>query len=76
MKTSSHCSAAVKKPNKNLGIIRKGLENKSENILMSYKFMACLNVEFFVQFWLPHDKKGMLKWEKVQRRVTKVIKRL
>lgn len=76
MKTSSHCSAAVKKMNKNLEIIRKKLENKSDNILMSYQFIACPNLEFSVQFWLPHDKKSVLKWEKVQRSVTKTIKRL
>lgn len=61
---------------KNLGIIRKGLETKSENILMSHKFMACPKLEFSVQFWLPHGKKSMLKWDKVQKRVTKMIKRL
>lgn len=65
MKTSSHCSAAVKKTPPNFGIIRKRLENKSENILMSYKFMACPILEFSVHFWVPHDKKSMLKWEKV-----------
>lgn len=50
---------------------------------MSYKFMACPNHEFSVQFLLPHDKRSMLKWEKVQMmtkvmitKITKMMKRL
>lgn len=31
---------------------------------MAYEFTACPVLEFSVQFWLPHDKNNMIKWEK------------
>lgn len=84
-KISSLCSIEVKKKqtnkktqktHQNLDIIRKRLENKLGKILISYELMIVPILELSVQFWLPHSKKNTLKWEKVQRKIPKVIKRL
>ncbi|CAM5079620.1 unnamed protein product [Natator depressus] len=42
LKSSTQCAAAVKKVNKMLGIIKKGIDNKTENIILPlYKSMVC-----------------------------------
>ncbi|CAM5097662.1 unnamed protein product [Natator depressus] len=77
LKTSTQCAAAVKKANGMLGIIKKGIENKTENILLPlYKSMVCPHLEYWVQMWSPHLKKDILALEKVQKRATKMIRGL
>ncbi|CAM4625917.1 unnamed protein product [Caretta caretta] len=49
LKTSTQCAAAVKKANGTLGIIKKGIENKTENILLPlYKSMVRPHLEYCV----------------------------
>ncbi|CAM5102996.1 unnamed protein product [Eretmochelys imbricata] len=77
LKMSTQCAAAVKKANAMLGIIKKGIENKTENILLPlYKSMVCPHLEYCVQMWSPHLKKDILALEKVQKRETKMFRGL
>ena len=77
LKTSAQCATAIKKANAMLGVIRKGIENKSAGIIMPlYKSMVRPHLEYCVQFWSPHLKKDIIALEKVQRRATKMIKGL
>ncbi|EMP36995.1 hypothetical protein UY3_05796, partial [Chelonia mydas] len=47
LKTSTQCAAAVKKANRILGIIKKGIDNKTDNIILPlYKFMVCPHLEY------------------------------
>ncbi|CAM4594941.1 unnamed protein product [Lepidochelys kempii] len=72
LKTSTQCAAAVKKANRLLDIIKKGIDNKTENITLPlYKYMVHPHLEYCVQMWLPHRKKDILELEKVQKRATK-----
>ncbi|CAM5143004.1 unnamed protein product [Natator depressus] len=77
LKMSTQCTAAVKKVNRMLGIIEKGIENTMENILLPlYKSIVRPHLEYCVQMWSPHLKKDILALEKVQRRATKMIRGL
>uniref|UniRef100_A0A8C3H706 Reverse transcriptase domain-containing protein n=1 Tax=Chrysemys picta bellii TaxID=8478 RepID=A0A8C3H706_CHRPI len=58
LKMSTQCAEAVKKANRMLGIIKKGIENKTENILLPlYKSMVCPHLEYCVQMWSLISKK-------------------
>ncbi|CAM5124383.1 unnamed protein product, partial [Natator depressus] len=77
LKTSTQCAAAVKKANRMVGIIKKGIENKTENILLPfYKSMVHPHLEYCVQMWSHHLKKDILALEKFQKRATKMIRGL
>ncbi|CAM4508925.1 unnamed protein product [Caretta caretta] len=68
LKTSAQCAAAVKKANRMLGIFKKGIDNKTENIIMPlYKSMVCPHLEYCVQIWLPHLKKDILELEVLEK---------
>ncbi|CAM4712428.1 unnamed protein product [Lepidochelys kempii] len=55
LRTSTQCAATVKKANRMLGIIKKGIDNKTENITLPlYKSMVCPHLEYCVQMWSPH----------------------
>lgn len=46
-------------------IIRKGIEHQTANTLMPlYKSMVRPHLEYHVQFWSPHLKKGYISTEK------------
>ncbi|CAM5122732.1 unnamed protein product [Eretmochelys imbricata] len=75
LKMSMQGAAAVKKANGMLGIIKKGIENKMENILLPlYKSKVRPHLEYCIQMWSPHLKKDILALEKVQKRATKMIR--
>ncbi|CAM5138679.1 unnamed protein product [Natator depressus] len=77
LKTSTQCAATVKKGNGMLGIIKKGIENKTGNILLPlYKSMVRPHLEYCIQMWSPHLNKDILALEKVQRKATKMIRGL
>uniref|UniRef100_K7F0M2 Reverse transcriptase domain-containing protein n=1 Tax=Pelodiscus sinensis TaxID=13735 RepID=K7F0M2_PELSI len=77
LKTSTQCAVVVKKANRMLGIIRKGIENKTQNILLPlYKTMVRPHLEYCVQMWSPHLKKDILALERVQKRAAKMIRGL
>ncbi|CAM4495757.1 unnamed protein product [Caretta caretta] len=75
LKTSTQCAEAVIKVNRMLGIIKKGIANKTENILLPfYKSMVCPHLEYCMHMWLPHLKKDILELQEIQKRETKMIK--
>ncbi|CAM4622379.1 unnamed protein product [Lepidochelys kempii] len=75
LKTSTQCAVTVKKVNRMLGIIKKGIDNKTEDILLPlYKSMVRPHLGYCMQTWSPHLEKGILELEKVQKRATKMIK--
>ncbi|CAM5145241.1 unnamed protein product [Eretmochelys imbricata] len=77
LKTSMQCAAADKKAKGMLGIIKKGIENKTENLLLPlHKSMVRPHLEYCAQMWSPHLKKDILALEKVQKRATKMIRGL
>ncbi|CAM5108054.1 unnamed protein product, partial [Natator depressus] len=77
LKMSMHCAAAVKKAIRMLGIIKKGIENKTETILLPlYRSMVCSHLEYCIQMWSPRLKKDILALEKVPKRATKMIRGL
>ena len=77
MKMSTQCAAAVKKANSMLGIIRKGIENKSASVILPlYKSLVRPHLEYCVQFWSPYLQKDIMEMEKVQRRATGMIRGL
>ncbi|CAM4642329.1 unnamed protein product [Lepidochelys kempii] len=58
LKTSTQCAVAVKKMNRMVGIIKKGIDNNTKNIMLPlYQSMVCPHLEYCVQMWLPHLKK-------------------
>ena len=55
---STQCAAAMKKANSMLGIIKKGTENKTANLLVPlYKMLVRPHLEYCVPFWSPLVKK-------------------
>ncbi|CAM5171781.1 unnamed protein product [Natator depressus] len=75
LKSSTQCAAAVKKAIRTLGIIKKGIDNKTENIILPlYKSMVPPHLEYCIQIRSPHLKKDILELEKVQKRATKMIR--
>lgn len=45
----AYYAAAVKKGNKVLGITRKGITSKTENVIVpTYKSMVCQHLEYYV----------------------------
>lgn len=51
MKMPSQCLVTM------LKMLRKGKENKRENIIPLYKFIVHLYTKHYVQFWLPFSKR-------------------
>ncbi|CAM4478002.1 unnamed protein product [Lepidochelys kempii] len=58
LKTSTQCAAAVKRANTMLGIIKEGIDNRTENIMLPlYKSMVHPHLEYSVHMWSLHLKK-------------------
>lgn len=75
MKMSMQCVAAMKKADSMLGIIGKGTENKTADIIMPlYKSTLQLHLEYCVLFWSPYLTKDIVELEAVQKMATKAIK--
>ena len=51
---------------KKAGIIKKGIENKTANIIRPH-------LEYCIQFWSPHLKKDIVEMEKVEKSATKMM---
>ena len=77
LKFHKQTSAAVKKANSILGLIKKSfLKLDTETMPLLYKTLVRPHLEYGNVVWGPFFKEDMKKVEKVQRRATKIIPEL
>ncbi|XP_070549738.1 uncharacterized protein [Ptychodera flava] len=77
LKPSSQCVKAAKKANMILGMIKRSLTYKSEDIIVQlYKHLVRPHLEYAIQAWSPWLVSDINILEKVQRRATKLVPRL
>ncbi|XP_059575643.1 uncharacterized protein LOC132246527 [Alligator mississippiensis] len=77
MNMSRQCDKAIKKANGTLSCISRCMTNRSkEVILLLYRALVRLQLEYCVQFWAPQFKRDADNLERVQRRATRMVKDL
>jgi len=65
---------AASKRNQMLGLIRRNIPYKeNELLIILYKTIVRLNLEYCIQAWRPYHKKDIYIQDRVQRRSTKMI---
>lgn len=73
METLVQCVAAIKRANRVLEIIKKGIENKAENVIMPlYKSLVHVDVEYCVQLPSAYLQKDIVNVEKVQKSAIRI----
>ena len=74
LKCSAHVNSATCKANRMFGLLRKTFVSRDINISKSlYTTYIRPLIEFSVCVWNPYTSKDIVKLEKVQRRVSKII---
>ena len=74
MKVSEQCRIAASKGNQVLGMIRRNITYKENNLIVPlYKAIVRPHLEYCIQAWSPYLRKDIDMLEKIQRRATKLI---
>jgi ribonucleases P/MRP protein subunit RPP40 len=77
LKASSQCRAAHNKANRALGMMKRTLNTRRQDILLRlYKTLVRPHLEFCTPAWSVHYKKDAQLLERVQHRFTKMIPEL
>ena len=74
LKTVGQLHKVVQKAHGILAFINRGIEYKGREVMMElYKTLVRPQLEYCVQFWMPHYRKDVIALEKVQRKFPRVL---